>query len=278
VSAKEEFRSNAEQLGDLLEKQASGPAQAEDELPRPPPPPRLTWEEIEQGGPGQLDFPGWVTFPIMAERAFLALAREWLAEVEKIAEGYALPRAVDMQALSCLLLAVEWGTEFTSVARDQMEKNRLAAAKRREMSWMDQLSWKLCMASYLMSPPKSDAVQELTANMDHHNSSIRHWMMELGWLAIPWCNPVEAAVRLLKNLANTLGGPFMAAGLAARFFDKAEEFIAFAWSFTPPDSFEKQYQDRLRYLEEHGILEMQAPFWTTEAICRKGIERAGYGF
>jgi hypothetical protein len=45
-------------------------------------------------------------------------------------------------------------------------------------------------------------------------------MMKIGWFAIPWLNPVEAAARLLKNLADTLVGPLMAAGLTARLFDK----------------------------------------------------------
>lgn len=256
----------------------SSPPPAEDEFPRPPPPPIMTWEEIEQEQSGQLDFPALISTPTVAERAFLALAREWQAEVERSPKDSALPRAVDVRALSCLLLAVEWGADFTSVARDQMETNRLAAEGRREMSWMDQLSWNLCLASSLVSPSQCSAMQELTANLDHHNSSIRCWMMEIGWFAVPWLNPVEAAVRLLKNLADTLAGPFMAAGLAARFFDNADGFLGFARHFKPPDSFAEQYRNRLKYVEEHGIREIQAPFWETEAICRKAIEQAGLGF
>lgn len=102
--------------------------------------------------------------------------------------------------------------------------------------------------------------------------------MKIGWFAIPWLNPVESAERLLKNLADTLSGPFMAAGLAARLFDKEDDFLSFARTFTPPDSFEEQYQNRLKRMEEYGIQTVQAPFWETEAICRKEIETAGLGF
>ena len=73
-------------------------------------------------------------------------------------------------------------------------------------------------------------------------------------------------------------GVSMAAGLAARLFDKPEGFVEFAKTFTPPDGFEDQYQDRLKQIQERGILAMQDTFWRTEASCRKGIERAILGF
>ncbi len=249
-----------------------------DELPRLPPPPIMTWEDIELGRTGQLSFPVLTTAPIVAERAFLTLAREWLMEVEKAPKDCALPQTADMRALSCLLLAVESGSKFTDVARQQMEINMEAAAARLPPSWIDQLPWKLCQSVFLMSPLQSNAVQELIVNLDHHNSSIRCWMMKIGWFVIPWLNPVEATVRLLKNLADTLSGPFMAAGLAARCFDKEDDFLTFARTFTPLDSFEEQYQNRLKGVEELGIQTVQAPFWETEAICRKEIERAVLGF
>lgn len=243
-----------------------------------PPSPMMTWEQIEDGRPGQLSFPAFIPVPTMAERAFLTLAREWASLAEKTPQGNADPRSADERALSCLLLCVERGTEFTEVACQQMESNRKAAATRGQLSWMNELPWKLCQSANLMSPPSERrAVEELTANLDHHNSSIRCWMMEIGWFVVPWLNPVEASVRLLKNLADTLCGPFMAAGLATRFFEKPESFFDFAKTFKPPAGFEAQYQNRLKTVEDSGILEMQADFWQTEAICRQHIERAVLG-
>ncbi|MBU0714220.1 MAG: hypothetical protein KJ964_02545 [Verrucomicrobia bacterium] len=332
MPAEEEYRSEAERLGDLLFKSTDGPdpemsnlTEEEEieleelwvsqgyniilgpydhperwvdrisgprvvasptlqsignELPRLPPPPIMTWEEIEQGCPGQLDLniPKLIPIPTVAERAFLVLAREWQADYEAQTAPRRLTSHMGDLALACLLLAVESGSKFTDVARQQMEINRLTAAAYDHPSWMNELPWELCQLSHLMSPLQSDAVDELTANLDHHNSSIRCWMMELGWFVVPWLNPVEATARLLKNLADTLIGQFRAAGLAARLLDKSEEFMAFARSFTPPDSFEDQYQNRLKRVKELGIQAVQAPFWETEAICRKEIERAVFGF
>ena len=110
---------------------------------------------------------------------------------------------------------------------------------------------------------------------NHHNSGIRYWMMTLGWFAAPWMNPVDASVRLLRNLANTLGWAYAAAGLAARFFDdQSEAFFAFAKDFKSPAGFEDQYKDRLADVERWGILHMQSPFWRQEARCRREIARA----
>lgn len=250
----------------------------------------MTWEAIEQAGTGQLDFPAMTTLPTVAERAFLVLAREWITEYETQTDPKRLTSHMGDLSLSCLLLAVEWGKTFTSVAHDQMEINRLVAARHCAVSWMNQLPWKLCQASSHMFPAKSVAVDELTANLDHHNSSIRFWIMEIAWFAVPWLNPLEASAKLLKNLADTLEGPFLAAGLAARLFEKEESFMAFARDFTPrlppdedtPDdrranTFQRQYQDRLQVVVSNGIPAMQAPFWQTETMCRHAIDKACLG-
>lgn len=214
--------------------------------------------------------------PTVAERVFLALAREWQAEVESIPKEKALSARADHLAKTALLLAVEWGARFTPAARNEMEINRALAEARREPSWVDELPWQLCLVSNSTLPVLYElAVENLTSNLDHHSSSIRCWMMELGWFTATWLDPVEATVRLLNNLGNTLMRPLMAAGLAARFFYKPEGFFEFAKTFTPPQGFEDQYQERLAYVEKKGVLAMQAPLWRSEALCRKEIERVG---
>lgn len=214
----------------------------------------------------------------VAEHAFLVLAREWREEAGRIPDEHCLSIRADTLAKACLLLAVEWGVGFSDVARSAMEANRAAAESRRQPSWIDELPWRVCLASNNPLPVANEpAVWDLTTNLDHHNSSIRCWMMELGWLVVPWINPVESTVRLLKNLADTLSGPFTAAGLAARFFEKPEAFFNFAKTFKPPEGFEDQYLDRLKQVEERGVLAMQVDFWQTEALCRKEIERAVLG-
>jgi len=219
---------------------------------------------------------GWAT---MAESAFLVLSRKWYADVQEVDKNTALPRAVDILALSCLILAVEWGHKFTEVPRHQMETNREAAAANRNPPWYDSLPWELCQVPFMMvAPSETIEVGRLTGNLDHHDSSIRCWMMEIGWMARSWMAAPEAMPLLLKNLADTLGGPFKAAGLAAALVSTADEFWTLARDFKHhDDSFAEQYARRLKLLEEHGIFDIQASFWKLEAQCRKAIADAVLG-
>ncbi len=247
------------------------------ERPGDLPEPALTWEDLETGKPGQLELPGFTPFPIVAERSFLVLARKWHVDVQAVGKDISLPREVDILALSCLLLAVEWGCKFTDVARQQMESNREAAAARGYQSWYDRLPWELCQASFTMvTPPESVAVKKLTVNLDNHHSSIRCWMMEIGWIARSWLSAPEAIPLLLKNLADTLGGPFKAAALAVAMVSTPDEFWTLARDFKF-DRFDEQYARRLKLLEVHGIFDVQASFWMLEAQCRKAIADAVLG-
>jgi hypothetical protein len=247
------------------------------ERPGDLPEPDFSWEDLETGKPGQLELPGFTPFPIVAERAFLVLARKWQEDVQVVDKNTALPRAIDQLALSCLLLAVEWGDKFTDVAREQMETNREMTAVRREPSWYDQLPWELCQVPFMMvSPPETVAVERLTVNLDHHSGSIRCWMMEIGWIARSWLSTPEAIPLLLKNLADTLGGPFKAAALAVALVSTPDEFWTLARDFKY-DRFAEQYAHRLKLLEDHGILDIQMSFWHLEAQCRNVIADAVLG-
>ena len=256
-------------------------------------------QQNEPTGSEQLSLPALTPAPSAAERAFVVLARKWLEEIQTA--GRILPASADTLALSCLLLAVEWGNEFTNIADKQSEMNSRAAAARLDrvgshradwvsepnlptpptsqpaLSWFDELPWRLCSAS-MASPSDSRPVKELlTLNLDHHNSSIRSWMMEIGWIARSWLDANEAIPRLLANLADTLVGPFMAAGLAAALTPTEDEFWTLARCFEPRSGFEEQYRERLKYIEEHGVLAVQARFWKLEAQCRKAIADAIFG-
>jgi hypothetical protein len=246
----------------------------DDERPGDLPEPEFSWEDLETGKPGQLEL--FTPFPTVAERAFLVLARKWHVDVQAVDKSTALPRVIDQLALSCLLLAVEWGDKFTDVARHQMETNREMAAVRREPSWYDQLPWELCQASFMVTPPETVAVERLTVNLDNHHSSIRCWMMEIGWITRSWLAAPEAIPLLLKNLADTLGGPFKAAALAVALVSTPDEFWTLARDFKY-DRFDEQYARRLKLLEVHGIFDIQASFWKLEAQCRKAIADAVLG-
>ena len=118
----------------------------------------------------------------LAERAFQVLAEKWREQVE-VSSGAMLPQDADTLALSCLTVAVEWGSEFTVQAEQQIEANKELLEDRGTVAWFDQLLWDLCLTSNLPGPSESEAVERLIANLDYHNSSIRRWMMELGWTA-----------------------------------------------------------------------------------------------
>ncbi len=172
----------------------------------------------------------------LAERAFLVLAGNWRERMQ-VVSGHMHPRDADTLALSCLTLAVEWGSDFTVQAERQIEANTelLEGCEGRGVAWLERLVWDLCLTSNLPAPSESEAVERLTDNLDYHNSSIRHWMMELGWTAHRWLAAEESTAPLLKNLADTLGSALMAAGLAAKLARSDEEFWARAERFVPPE-------------------------------------------
>lgn len=238
----------------------------------------LPWEDIETGKAGQLGLPGLAPVPTLGERAFLLLARQWHTKIQTIDRDKAPPRSLDILALACLLLSVEWGRGFTNVARDQMDINNEASEARGAFPWIDQISWQLCQSSLGTTPSESAAVKKLTANLVHHDSSIRCWMLEIGWITRSWLDPSKAIPLLLKNLADTLAGPFMSAGLAAAIIAKEdEEFCEMAQDFYPPSAYQKQYQDRIKYIKENGLLSIQVPFWMLETQCWRVISNAAFG-
>ena len=97
-------------------------------------------------------------------------------------------------------------------------------------------------------------------------------MISIAWFLVPRLNRREAMRRLLTNVGDTLSGPFLAVGLAARFFESSEEFFEHARTHRPGLRFPAQYADRLDYAEELGLLPVQAVFWERESRCRKRIE------
>ncbi len=215
--------------------------------------------------------------PIPAERAFLILAGRWHERAQAAVTDRMLPSDADILALSCLRLAVEWGSEFTDRVDRQSQVNRVLLEDRGSAAWIDQLPWDLCRASSQPAPSESGWVELLVESLDHHNSSIRRWMMELGWTAHRWLDPQESNPRLLKNVADTLGFAVLAVGLAAKLSRSDDEFWTQAEAFAPPSGFEDQYQTRLDYAREHGILCTQAALLTREAECRRIIGEAVFG-
>lgn len=244
----------------------------------------MSIDDDEVGGYGQLKLPGVCPPPILAERAFVRLATRWHAELPDDPDC-APARSTDLLALSCLQLAVDYGPLMSDTARSWMATNGKAARQRGGESWIDSLPWGLCEIARTDEDPyytfdilsSSRAIVRLVCNLSHDNSSIRNWLMEIGWI-MRSSLPTDALEFLFRNLADKLSGQVSAMGLAAALIPDEALFWRMADEmFDPPPEFEEQYRKRLVLVKEIGVLRMQAPFWKLESECRAIIEDAVLG-
>jgi len=245
--------------------------------------PLMTWEEEENGKEGQLNLPAFTDMPTLAERAVIHLAREWRESVVTNKPHNKQQGAREETIiLACLLLSVRWGSAFTTLPLREVDRNSHLNRGDYGFAWMDSLGWDLCR--YALSDPLdrrhlNRTIEILVANLAHGSSSVRLWVMDLGWLVKPLVPVlfIEATVNaLLKNLADTLVGPMQAAALAARFFLVPEDFISFASRFRPPATFNNQYAARLADLKS-TLHSASAPFVETENQCWQIITDAILG-
>jgi len=227
--------------------------------------PVLSWEEVEAGHDGQLSLPSTAPIPTVGERTFVALARRWQDELEQEGEPFGGSLSTYELELSCLVLAVDGGREFTAVAENQILSNeQIASANPPE-----RLLWRLCRS--LVNPEVSHPLDTLIGWLGHPSSSIRNYMVGIGWIMRTSLDASRAVPVLLKNLADTLGGPFESAGLAAALIRDEDEFWTVAQTFRPPQGFEEQYKDRLQLMRQEGVLSCQAPLWALEAESRRRV-------
>ncbi|HVR70284.1 MAG TPA: hypothetical protein VMT87_05500 [Vicinamibacteria bacterium] len=181
-----------------------------------------------------------------------------------------MPWSDSLLELSCLLLAVEWGDDFTDVARRQTSLNLELAEDR---DWTKALTWSLCEATYARrSPADSRAVRKLVVNLAHHNSGVRLWMLYLGWICRQWLPSVEAISALLTNLAEALIGQEEAVALARELSGNDEEFSRLASEFRPKEMFAKQYSRRLDEAKRSGFTWGFAALRSMESECRQMLE------
>lgn len=247
----------------------------EPDLPQPPAP-LPNWEEFERGAYRQLPLPGMEQLPVTAgppvtaERAFLALAREWRTLVVNALVGPPPPRRSEELALASLLLSVEWAAQFSPLVVRECEENAKVAASLASRGWYNRLPWRLCGELVTGGPDLAGALSlnELTVNLNHQDSAIREWMLEIAWIVRDHL-PVERATHLLlTNVADKLAGVNMSAGLALALYPSVESFEAVAQAFTLED-FAEQYRHRLDAYREVGWKATQRYLWELESSCRK---------
>jgi hypothetical protein len=217
---------------------------------------------------------------ILAEQAFLTLAREWQDIAAKTGPDCALPWQADTTALACLLLAVEWGEQFTEAVNPLIEENKGMAFSRWSsvppIQELETLVWRLCRSDTAGAPSRTVSMDDLLGTLNHHNSDIRTWVMKLGWMIRPWLPAGEAVPLLLQNVADTLGGVRLAMGLARGLCATDEELKQFIAGYEPPE-FADQYADRITRFREEGFALSQREFWNYESRCRRMIEQAVLG-
>lgn len=179
-----------------------------------------------------------------------------------------LPPRLDDISLACILLADEWGNrspEATSTA--------LAACldKVAGRFWGDLLPWRLALEFCQHNPRGVSCLEDLTTNLDHHNSSIRRWMFDLAWCVRHRLNSVEATGRLLKNVADTLGHWDSSLGLCRALFPTDEAFFGCADKFQAKEFADQQYRERLDIARERGLAVFQQYFERMELRLRRII-------
>lgn len=209
---------------------------------------------------------------LLAERIFLRISQKWARDFGEVPSNHAPPRIVDEMALSCLLLAVEWGNRFSEAASMQMELNAEFTSKE-YFWWLDNLLWTLTLSSLTPNPSESIAIERLSTNLDHRDSSIRGFMMEMGWIVRRWLSRESVIPRLLKNVSDTLGHVDIALGLAYSFFDGEEDFEQAVQIYEPESIFfTDQFADRIGFYRDKGFERTQWSLLKLELRLRRIIE------
>ena len=181
-----------------------------------------------------------------------------------------LPSELDDLSLACLLLAVGWGSRAPEATSADLAACLDKAAGR---FWGDRLPWCLALDFCKHNPRGVSGLDDLTANLDHHNSSIRFWMFEMAWCVRTRLNPVEATVRLLKDVADTLGYWDSALGLCRSLYPTDVPFWAMVDNFKP-ENLANQYQDRIALARKEGLPLFAQRFLRLELRLRRLIDQS----
>ncbi len=185
-----------------------------------------------------------------------------------------LPAELDKLSLACLLLAAEWGNRSPEATSASLAACLDKAAGR---FWGDLLPWQLALGCCHHNPRGVCGTDELTANLDHHNSSIRLWMFELAWCIRNKVNGENVVPRLLKNVADTLSHVSTSLSLCRAMFPTDEAFWRAADEFRPPPDFEKQYRERIALARKEGLAKLQSHFEGMELGLRQLICETALG-
>lgn len=246
-------------------------------------PPMLNWKEREAGLPGQPPLHALRDEPSRAEKLFLSLSEDWRKGFSSAETDTCIfiDDETEKTLLTCLLLAHKLGSSFTEVAYEEIEEN-ISMAERWRCDWIYTLPWQLAMASRLKTPCHSHAIESLAANLNHQNSSIRMWLLQVAWFIRRWMNPETTLDPLLKNVAMSNFGDAQSWVIAATLFQSEDEFFKAvdSWKF-PEDAGDlesiyveclKKFRKSLNHLGDAGLWELEAKCW--QAIAERSLSDA----
>ena len=221
----------------------------------------------------QISLPGFSTCRTPAERVFVSLAQTWQRECGAVERDRLLPRFLDEMALAALLLAVEHGSGFSRAASSEAHKNAVAC-EGRLLGWLAQLPWQLS-TSFCVGLIDRAPLERLVGSLDHPQSNVRVWTLQLAWMVRRELAPHGALRPLLESVAFALIGVELAWGLAGELFDEEDDFVREAAAFKPQD-FSEQYADRFSNLKNEPLVVTQAEFWRIESRCRRLITETAF--
>lgn len=135
----------------------------------------------------------------------------------------------------------------------QIKENQRLALSRPFYGNFDALVWRLCRSDTAGAPSRSAGMADLLHALTHHDSGVRGWVMNVGWMVRPWLPADEAVPLLLRNVVDTLGGVRLAMGLARGMCATDKELEAFIAGFKPPDGFVDQFADRITRCREEDF-------------------------
>ena len=207
------------------------------------------------------------------EIAFIRLSEDWEYEFSQVIENKTRTEFdTDLKALACMLIAIEHTSYLSRTCQGLIYKCEELCDRR---GWDDKLPW--TMASDAFNDELYHAnvgIDAVITNLDHGNSIMRLWAMEIAWLIRDQI-PVEiASQKLFDNVASTLMYVDQAWGLASSLFTDEDDFYQAAENYKPEERYQAQYNDRLQEFKKSTLLCYQVCFWKLESECRKLIQQA----
>lgn len=228
---------------------------------------------------------------IVAEHLLLRLLTDYSDIVSAPTCQLPLSPEADLLVLAILRLVDEYEQDFVDRGLIGNKLNECRTHIRRlydnsppyiPHSWAKAEELPLILALNAIQPEDQEFdLFDIYSMLGHGMSDIRRHCFNVFWFFKLHTLRDLAVFYLFRNLTDTLGYVGSAAGIARALFPSDTEFFAAAARFKPPEEFTEQFADRIKWLEEDGVLkECQNNFLPLEIKVRQKIEsitlRAAY--